>query len=134
MTHKISSFKDLEDWKHSHELVLSLYSISSGFPKNEEFRITNQLLRAGISIPTNIAEGAGRFSNKEYIHFLVIARGSVEEVKYLVFLAKELHYIPEEKYLELDLGINQIGKMLNGLICSLRNQPPTPNPQPHENN
>ncbi len=90
MGSKINSFKDLEVWKYSHELVKLIYKYAETLPKAEEHRITSQLLRAAVSIPLNIAEGTGRFSKKEYIQFLIISRGSLKEVKYLVILCNEL--------------------------------------------
>jgi len=73
---KIKSFQDLEIWQLAHKLVLDIYSLVEKFPKKEEFRLTSQLIRAAISIPANIAEGMGRYSTKEFIHYLIIARGS----------------------------------------------------------
>lgn len=133
MGNKINSFKDLEVWKYSHDLVKMIYKYAETFPKAEEYRITNQLLRAVVSIPTNITEGTGRFSIKEYIHFLVIARGSLEETKYLVILCSDLGYISSEQANMVETDMNKIGKMLNGLIRSLHNsttkpQSPIPNP------
>ncbi|NTW33902.1 MAG: four helix bundle protein [Bacteroidetes bacterium] len=143
MGNKINSFKDLEVWKYAHELVKLIYKYAETFPKAEEYRITSQLLRAVVSIPTNIAEGTGRFSKKDYIHFLIIARGSLEEVKYLVILCADLGYISPEKTSNVETDMNKIGRMLNGLINSLRKtntehqpqyltpntQSPTPKPQ-----
>ena len=117
---QIKSFRDLEVWQLAHSFVLEVYKITEKFPKNEEYRITSQLLRAVVSIPTNIAEGKGRQTLKDYIHFLIIARGSLEETKYLLFLSKELSFIGEEKYFELEETLNTIGKKLNNLINSLK--------------
>ena len=117
---QIKSFRDLEVWQLAHSFVLEVYKITEKFPKNEEYRITSQLLRAVVSIPTNIAEGKGRQTLKDYIHFLIIARGSLEETKYLIFLSKELSFIGEEKYFELEETLNTIGKKLNNLINSLK--------------
>ena len=128
---KINSFKNLGVWKASHELMLLIYKLSSEFPRSEEYRITNQILRAVVSIPTNIAEGIGRFSKKEYVQFLIIARGSLEEVKYLVLLCRDLNYLSSEHNNDnIEVYTNNIGKMLNGLINRLRTsipQSPTPN-------
>ena len=77
-------------------------------------------LAAVISIPTNISEGFGRYTSKDYIHFLIISRGSLSEVKYLILLSKDLKYITENEYQELNNDLSEIGKMLNGLIYSLR--------------
>jgi len=131
IVNKINSFKDLEVWKYSHELVKLIYKLTETFPKSEEYRITNQLLRAVVSVPTNIAEGTGRFTKKDYIHFLIIARGSIEEVKYLLILCSDLGYISSEQINNVETEMNRIGKMLNGLISSLRKaSPQSPNPKP----
>ncbi|MCX6169740.1 MAG: four helix bundle protein [Ignavibacteriales bacterium] len=116
----IKSFHDLEIWKLSHQLVLEVYKISKMFPKEENFRITSQLIRASYSIPSNIAEGMGRYTRKEFINFLTIARGSVEECKYLILLAKDLGYISEVIFTELTLKYDSLGKMINSLINSLK--------------
>jgi four helix bundle protein len=138
---KIESWKDLEVWRISHELVLKVYRFTRDFPPDERYRITDQLCRAAISGPTNIAEGKGRNSLREYLQFLSIARGSIEEVKYLLLLARDLNYLDKPKYEELIEGYDRVGKMINKLIISLRthlplkerpkSQPPNPqNPTP----
>jgi len=120
ISQKVNSFKDLEVWQLSHQLVLDVYKLIEEFPKQEEYRLTSQLVRAVISIPTNIAEGKGRSTVKEYLHFLIIARGSLEETKYLVLLSKDLNYVNTDKYTKLDEQLNLIGKKLNALINALR--------------
>ncbi|MEN7549596.1 four helix bundle protein [Rapidithrix thailandica] len=117
---KIKSFKDLNVWKLAHQTVLKLYKLTEDFPTQEKFGITSQLTRAAVSIPANIAEGSGRNSAKEYIHYLTISRGSVEECKYLILLSKDLEFIKPDEYEELEASLNEIGKMLNGLINSIR--------------
>ena len=117
---KVESWKDLEVWKLSHALVLRVYEITKNFPADERFRLTDQLCRAAASVPTNIAEGKGQNALREYLHFLSIAKGSVEETKYLLLLAKDLGYVGSESFAELDEGYNQVAKMLNGLSKSLR--------------
>jgi four helix bundle protein len=119
---KIHSFFDLKVWQESHKFVLQIYELANNITKNEKYRITDQLLRAAVSIPTNIAEGMGRQSTKDFIKFLIIARGSVEECKYLIFLSKDLYYISIDNYKILTEILNNIGKMLNGLINSLKNK------------
>jgi len=119
----IKSFHDLEIWKLSHQLVLEVYKISKMFPKEENFRITSQLIRASYSIPSNIAEGMGRYTRKEFVNFLTIARGSVEECKYLILLTKDLGYISEVIFTELTLKYDSLGKMINSLINSLKSKP-----------
>jgi four helix bundle protein len=133
----IRSWQDLEVWKAAHELVLMVYEVCRGFPRDERFRLGDQLRRAAVSVPTNIAEGKGRSSRKEYLQFLAVSRGSVEEVKYLVLLSKDLKYISPEAYASLSREYDKVGRMLNGLMRSLRlrgpsarsapsTQPPTP--------
>jgi four helix bundle protein len=116
---KINSFHDLKVWKESHIFVLKIYKIVDRFDKSEKYRLTDQLLRAATSIPTNISEGMGRHSTKDFIRFLTISRGSTEECKYLILLAKDLKYIDLNCYNELTETLDNIGKMLNGLINSL---------------
>lgn len=106
-------------WQKSHELVLEVYEITKDFPKDEMFGLTSQIRRAATSVPSNIVEGKARGSNKEYKRFLLIARGSLEELKYQLLLAKDLHYIDDTKYTELLRSSDDIGKLLNGLINKL---------------
>jgi four helix bundle protein len=127
---KIISFKDLKVWEEAHQLVLNIYRITSEFPKEEIYGLTSQIRRASSSIPANIAEGFGRYSTKEYIQFLTIARGSLEEVNYFLFLSKDLQYITENNYLSFSESVDNIRKMLNGLIKSLRNKPTDSNLKP----
>jgi len=120
MKNEIKSFEDLLVWKKAHNIVLIIYKHLEKFPKEEKYRVIDQLVRAVISIPTNISEGFGRYTSKDYIHFLIIARGSVSEVKYLVLLSKDLGYISNTEYVELKKELDDIGKMINGLVNSLR--------------
>lgn len=117
---KIEKFEDLLVWERAHKLVLELYNIIKKFPNEEKYRITEQLLRAATSIPMNIAEGFGRYSRKEFIQFLIISRGSAAEVKYLLILSKDLKYINMELYNKFISELDEIGKMINGLINSIR--------------
>jgi four helix bundle protein len=116
----VESWKDLEVWKASHSLVVKVYEITKGFPNDERFRLTDQICRAATSVPTNVAEGKGRNSLREYLQFLSIARGSVEEVKYLLLLCKDLGYISGSTYAALTEEYDHVGRMLNGLMKSLR--------------
>jgi len=123
---KVRSFRDLNVWVESHQFVLNIYKITTGFPKEELYGLTSQIRRASSSIPANIAEGFGRFSTKESIQFLIIARGSLSEVNYFLLLSKDVSYITEINYQSLSDTIDNIGKMLNGLINLLRNKNPNP--------
>src|SRR6266513_1591015 len=93
---EIQSWKDLEVWKLAHSAVLRVYEITKFFPSDERFRLIDQLCRAAASVPANIAEGKGRSSLREYLQFLSIARGSVEEVKYFLLLARDLKYLEQQ--------------------------------------
>jgi four helix bundle protein len=121
----IKSWRDLEVWKKAHQLVLEVYTVTKKYPSEEKYRLVDQICRAAASIPTNISEGKGRSSLKEYMQFLFIAKGSCEETQYLLLLSKDLGYINQETHDELIKGYTEIGMMLNGLINSLKNKPRT---------
>lgn len=103
-------------WQKSHKLTLKIYDITKYFPAAEQFGLTSQIRRAAVSIPSNIVEGKARSSKKDYRRFLLISRGSLEEVKYQLLLAKDLRYISYEVYMDILELTNEVGKMLNGLI------------------
>ena len=115
-----NNFENLKIWERSHSLVLNVYKLTRLFPKSELYGLTSQLRRAAASVPANIVEGYSRKSKKEFLQFLYIARGSIEETKYLLLLAKDLDYLNETTYLDLQKRYNKVGKMLNGLISSIR--------------
>lgn len=125
----INSWDKLVVLHKAHSLAIEIYRVSRSFPTEERFGLTSQLRRAAASIPTNIAEGKGRRTTRDYIQFLVIARGSVEEVKYLLLLVRDLRYLGEDDYFPLRKRYEEVGKMLNGLIGSLqRSGALTPSP------
>ena len=105
---------DLDVWKLSIELVEDIYQVSMHFPKEEIYGLTSQLRRAAVSVPSNIAEGAARQSNKEFIQFLYIALGSLSEVETQVFIALKLGFI--QNIDKINSKIVDIKKMLLGLI------------------
>jgi four helix bundle protein len=105
-------FHKLIIWQRSHQLALKVYSISKLFPKDELFGLTSQVRRAVSSIPTNIAEGCGRASNKDFAHFLQIAIGSAAEVEYELLLAHDLNYINENDYQTLTEETVAVRKMI----------------------
>ena len=106
-------------WKKAHELTLNIYEITKDFPKDELFGLTSQMRRSSTSVPCNIVEGKARGSSKDFRRFLLIARGSLEELKYQILLSKDLKYIDEEKNNELQNIAKEVGKLLNGLMVSL---------------
>ena len=100
-------------------LSVDVYTVTQSFPSHEQFGITSQLRRSTTSVPLNIAEGWGRGSNKSYSHFLKIARGSLYETETCLILSNKLGYISTEIIESYSLLIEQIGKMINGLIKSI---------------
>lgn len=103
-------------WQKSHQLVLDIYPITKRFPKEERFNLVSQINRAGISIPSNIAEGCGRETQKELMRFLYISSGSAHELEYLILVSKELNFINDDVFKGLSSKIVQIKKMLASLI------------------
>lgn len=108
-----SSHMDLDVWKKAIKLVKEIYLKTSSFPKEEIYGITNQLRRSAVSIPSNIAEGAARQSNKEFIQFLYISLGSTAELETQLIIAQELNFMVSEDLLE---SLSEIRRMLIGLI------------------
>ena len=116
---KISGIEDLEVFKKGHALTLKIYKVSIKFPPEEKFGLTSQIRRAASSIGANLMEGGHRLSKKEYRQFAGIAKGSIGELKYHLLLAKDLGYVFEDQYPELNIATEEVSKMLTGLIKSL---------------
>jgi four helix bundle protein len=112
-------FRKLKVWEKAHLFTLQVYKITKNFPSDERFGLTVQLRRAAASIPTNIAEGCGRDSERELARFMSIAAGSASEVEYQLFLACDLNYIQDETYGELNQQVNAVKRMLNSFIKKL---------------
>ena len=120
MEQKIKSYQDLIVWQKSVQLVTDIYSLTRNFPADERFGIISQLNRAAISIPTNIAEGWGRETSKNYLQFLRISRGSVMEVQTLLIISKNLNFISQTEFDSLSTKTEEVGKILQGLIKSIK--------------
>jgi len=118
---KMKSHKDLHVWQKSINLVTDIYDITKEFPKEELFGLTNQLRRAAVSIPSNIAEGSARNHNKEFIQFLYIAQGSCAEIETQLTISQNLNFISESTLKQLNEKLTEIRNMLIGLIKSLIN-------------
>lgn len=116
------SYKDLFAWQKSMDLVTLIYKATAGFPKDELFGLTSQLRRAAVSIPSNIAEGQGRLSEKEFRHFLGQARGSLMEVETQLQIAVNLGYLQKEHTNKLFESCGEVGRILNGLLASVSKQ------------
>lgn len=110
---------NLEVWKLAHQLTLDVYKITQAFPKSEQFGLTSQVRRSVSSVPTNIIEGQARQYKKEFIQFLYVAKGSLEETNYHLYLSKDLGYTTEIDYTLLFELCTRIKMMLYKLIKSL---------------
>ena len=110
------SFDKLLVWQRAHSLVLKIYEVTNSFPKEEIWGLTSQIRRSAVSVPSNIVEGKARGSRKDFKRFLLVARGSLEEVKYQSLLAKELKYMNDEQYEEITVMIEDVGRLLGGMI------------------
>lgn len=112
-------FKDLLIWKKSRLFCSKIYSATANFPNEEKFGITNQLRRAAVSIPSNIAEGSSRNSNKDFARFLEIAIGSAYEVETQLLISSDLGFINEESTIELTNMLEEIIKMTSRFRATL---------------
>lgn len=112
--------KNLDIWKKSVDFVVHIYKATENFPIDARFGLTSQLRRAAVSIPADIAEGAGRKSNKEFLNFLSIAQGSASEVETEILIAYRLYYLSLESYNNLIESLDNIGRMITGLSNHLK--------------
>ena len=96
------NWRKLKVWQETHRLVLEIYKVTFSFPKSETYGLVDQLKRAAYSVPANIVEGQSRNTTKEYLHFLYNARGSLEEARYHLLLAKDLGYLALDRYEEIE--------------------------------
>ena len=113
------AFENLNAWKESRKLVVAVYQLLDQFPKFEKYALCDQIRRAVVSVPSNIAEGSGRTSLKEQLHFYEISYGSLMESYNQLILAADLHYIEEKSLDDLRPQIDIVARMLNGLRASL---------------
>ncbi len=114
---KAKRFTDLTVWQKAHAFVLSIYRLSTGFPKTEIYGLTSQLRRAAVSIPANIAEGFKKRSGAEKVRFMNIAQGSLEECRYYLILTKDLRYANTEG---LSYQLDEVGRLLAGYSNAIR--------------
>lgn len=118
MTGIIYSFEKLNFWQEAKKLVVDVYNLLDAFPKFEKYALCDQIRRAVVSVPSNIAEGSGRKSLKEQIHFLEISYGSLMETYNQLLIAIDLTYISEESVENIKPRIDSVAKMINGLSNS----------------
>lgn len=114
-----SSFRDLRVWQEAMELTTEIYRRTACFPKHELYGLVQQIRRAAVSVPSNIAEGKGHRSDREFVLFLLHARGSLLELQTQLLIARELQYLSEAEALSLLGTAERVGRALNGLINSM---------------
>ena len=118
---KIHNFRELQVWQKSMELVVLIYQLTAQFPKEEKYGLTSQIQRCAVSIPSNLAEGSGRVSDKEFQHFISIAMGSAFELETQMILAFRFKYITESQFAVFEALVKPVQKMCFGLYNSLEN-------------
>ena len=116
----VKSYRELIVWQKAMDLVEAVYRMTHGFPKEELYCLTAQVRRAAISIPSNIAEGQGRRTTRDFLHFLSIARGSLKELETQALIAERLGYIDREHQSALIGSADEISRLISGLTKSLR--------------
>ena len=110
------NYTELDVWKNSRKLVAIVYQLTKSFPKEELYGLTNQIRRSAVSTPSNIAEGCGRQTSKETIHFLYISRGSLYELETQLIISEDLEYVTNKVLESTLLKIDTCKKLLNGFI------------------
>ena len=113
------SHKDLILWQKAMDLAVRVHRASAFIPRSEMFGLVSQLRRAGASIPSNIAEGSARKSTKEFIYFLRVSRGSMAELETQLLLAQRIGYLPASEVAEMQLLIDEVGRILNTVVAGL---------------
>jgi four helix bundle protein len=115
----VNNYRDLKVWQMAMELTENIYRTSESFPSREIYALADQLQRAAVSLPSNIAEGHARNSTKDFLRFISISQGSLAEAETQLELAHRLGYIPQAGLLCLLEQTNEIGRMLHGLRSAL---------------
>ncbi len=116
----MKDFRQLKVWERAHRLALDIYKASAGFPKEELYGLTSQIRRSSMSIPTNIAEGCGRFTDPDFARFLQIAMGSASETEYQLILTHDLGFVSREKYEIMHRDVEEVKRMLASLLRTIR--------------
>jgi len=115
-----SSYKDLIAWQKGMQLVAAIYDATEGFPSHEQFGLVSQLRRAAVSVPSNIAEGKAHYSNRDFVRFLRLARGSLAEIETQVLIAQQRSYLTTVTTAHLSQQLDELSRILSGLINSLK--------------
>jgi four helix bundle protein len=113
-------YRELKVWRKAHQAALAVYRQTASFPAAEQYGLTSQLRRAVVSVGANIAEGCGRGSENELARFLTIAAGSASESEYLLLLAHDLGYLPDDAYSGLASQLDEVKRMLGALIRTIK--------------
>lgn len=117
-----TDYKGLKAWQKAMELVMDVYQCTRTFPKEEMYGLSSQMRRAAVSIPSNIAEGKGRYSQKELLQFLFRARGSLLELETQLMIAQQLDYLDQTASGKLIAMAQELGRILNGLVNRFREE------------
>jgi four helix bundle protein len=115
-------FKDLVAWQKAMEMVAEVYKLTDNFPKREVYSLTDQIRRAAVSVPSNIAEGQAHYSHREFLHFLRHSSGSLAELETQLDLSPRIGYADTVSIDAILLRVHEVGRILNGLINSIREQ------------
>ncbi len=124
MTTAVRSFRDLRVWQRGMDLVLQVYDLTKRFPREELYALVQQIRRAAVSIPANIAEGHARQHRKEYLQHLSISRGSLAELLTLFLVAERVGYLKREQVEAIEQAIQDVRMPLSGLILRLQAKEP----------
>jgi four helix bundle protein len=117
------SFRELQIWQKAMQLTMAIFRLTRSFPREELYGLTGQLRRAAVSVPSNIAEGHGRLSNREFTQFLSIARGSICELQTQLEIARLLEFGTVKAIEEAERLSHEVGKMIFAFLGSLKSQP-----------
>jgi four helix bundle protein len=116
----MKDFRQLIVWQKAHTCTLLVYNLTKYFPREEQYGLTSQIRRATVSVPTNIAEGCGKVTQRDFAQFLQVSIRSAQEVEYLTLLSYELGYFQEEQYTKSNSLINEVKAMLISLLKKVR--------------
>lgn len=116
----MKDFRQLQVWEKSHRLALSIYKTSKEFPKEELYGLTSLIRRSSMSIPTNIAEGCGKYTDADFGRYVQIAMGSASETEYQLLLSHDLGFLPTAKYEQLNADVTEVKRMLASFLKTLR--------------
>lgn len=115
-----TSFRELIVWQKAHQLVLDTYEVTKSFPKEELFGLTSQMRRAAVSVPANIAEGYRKRGKADKVRYMNISEGSLDELNYYFILSKDLNYISQNQYEELNTKCTEVSKLLYAYAAAIR--------------